>query len=133
MLSSTFIASTTIIGNGLSIQKWARASASRGRLKATKEKLRLPLGPKSIFGLAWQNRKQNGRAADPCYVHPPLPPPWSVEEQKACFVVRDANRQALGYSYFEEEPGRRSAAKLLSKDKARRIAANVAKLLELLR
>jgi hypothetical protein len=27
---------------------------------------------------------------------------------------RDANRQALGYFYFAEEPGRRSAAKLLT-------------------
>jgi len=33
-----------------------------------------------------------------------FPPPWTVEEQEACFVVRDANGQALGYFYFEEEP-----------------------------
>jgi hypothetical protein len=34
------------------------------------------------------------------------------------FIVRDHNGQALAYVYFEDEPGRRSAAKLLSKDEA---------------
>ncbi len=63
-----------------------------------------------------------------------FPPPWSIEEHnEACFIVRDGTGQALGYFYFEEEPGRRSAAKLLTRDKARRIAANVAKLPKLLR
>jgi len=61
-----------------------------------------------------------------------FPAPWAVEEQPACFVVRDHYEQALAYVYFEEEAGRRSAAKLLTKDEARRIAANIAKLPELL-
>jgi hypothetical protein len=47
--------------------------------------------------------------------------------------VRDANGQALTYIYYESEPGRRLAVKLLSKDEARRITANIAKLPNLLR
>jgi hypothetical protein len=47
--------------------------------------------------------------------------------------VRDANGQALTYVYYESEPGRRSAAKLLTREQARRIAANVAKLPQLVR
>ena len=62
-----------------------------------------------------------------------FPPPWSVEEiNDACFIVRDKNGQRLGYFYFEEEPGRRTAASLLTKDGRDVIRANIAKLPDLI-
>jgi hypothetical protein len=48
-------------------------------------------------------------------------------------TLRDANNFAVAYVYFESEPGRRVAANLMTKDEARRIAAGIAKLPELLK
>jgi hypothetical protein len=45
------------------------------------------------FGLALMSRR--------------FPPPWSVEETDACFIVRNAKGQALAYVYFEGERDRR--------------------------
>jgi hypothetical protein len=57
-----------------------------------------------------------------------FPPPWMVEELNESFVVKDASGQALAYLYFEDEPQRRLSTKRLSRDEARRIAVNIAKL-----
>jgi hypothetical protein len=60
-----------------------------------------------------------------------FPPPWSVQEQDGCFVVRDSRGQALSYIYFENEHGRRPVATLFTRDEARHIATAVAELPEL--
>jgi hypothetical protein len=62
-----------------------------------------------------------------------FPPPWSVEELNSCFVVKDANGQALAYMYFEKEPVRRFRHELLTRGEAERIAAVFAKLPEMLK
>jgi hypothetical protein len=57
-----------------------------------------------------------------------FPAPWSIEEGSACFIVREGDKQALAYVYYENESGRRSSAKLLTRDEAFLIAVNIAKL-----
>jgi hypothetical protein len=62
-----------------------------------------------------------------------FPPPWKADDNGACFIVKDRNGQVLAYVYYEEEQGRRSAAKLLTREEARQIAVDIANLPELLR
>jgi hypothetical protein len=49
-----------------------------------------------------------------------LPAAMDADDNGACFIVKDKNGQALAYVYYEDEPGRRSAAGLLTSDEARR-------------
>jgi hypothetical protein len=62
-----------------------------------------------------------------------FPPPWEIEDNGACFIVRDHSGQALAHLYYENQPGRRAAANLLTREEARRIAINMAKMPELLK
>jgi hypothetical protein len=61
-----------------------------------------------------------------------FPPPSSVEEPDGCIIVWGRNGQALSYVCFEDDPRKRSVAKLLTRDDARQIAANIARLPSLL-
>jgi hypothetical protein len=72
--------------------------------------------------------------AIPCYVtERRFPAPWTAEEYRGIsYIVRDANNFPVAYIYFDTEPGRRSAANMMTKDEARGIAAGIAKMPELL-
>jgi hypothetical protein len=60
-------------------------------------------------------------------------PPWSIEDIDGAFVVKDSSGQKLLFVWYEDETGRRSSGQAAHSRRARRIAANVAKLPDLLR
>jgi hypothetical protein len=54
-------------------------------------------------------------------------PPWNAEETDACFIVKDSTGRALAYAYYEEEPGRRTSANLLTKHRWAQVGLSVHK------
>ena len=59
--------------------------------------------------------------------------PWSVTERDGAYEVRDAAGLNLATVHFEDQPARQSQLQRLSKDEARRVAAQIARLPTLLR
>jgi len=57
-----------------------------------------------------------------------FPPPWSIEDIGGYFVVKTNNGQPLVFISYREGVARQSIATLLTRDTARRIAAGIAKL-----
>jgi hypothetical protein len=61
-----------------------------------------------------------------------FPPPWTAEEITGGYVVVPANGQSIAYVYARDYETA-SIANVLTKDEARRIARNIAKLPELMK
>ena len=59
--------------------------------------------------------------------------PWKVIERDNSYEVQDAVDLPLASVYFENETIQNSSKRLLSKDEARRVAAQIARLPTLLR
>jgi hypothetical protein len=78
----------------------------------------------TIVPVSFLMRMNTGRA---------FTPPWTLDEGRESFIIRDAKKgQALAYVYHQDETGRRMAMGRLTRDEARRIALNIAKLPDLL-
>jgi hypothetical protein len=61
-----------------------------------------------------------------------FPTPWHADKLLGGYVIRDGNGQALAYVYSRDNEAEARQAKVLTKDEARRIAINIARLPEFL-
>jgi hypothetical protein len=60
-----------------------------------------------------------------------FPPPWHADPMPGGYVVPDATGQTLAFVYSRDSDAEARQAKVLTKDEARRIAVNDARLPEL--
>jgi hypothetical protein len=61
-----------------------------------------------------------------------FPRPWRVHTIPGGYCVRDANGQSIAFVYSRETEAEARQANVLTADEARRFAANIARLPELL-
>jgi len=71
-------------------------------------------------------------AVSPSMTSRRFPPPWTVIENAESFWVKDAAGQTVGWFYFRADPLVAKMAGVLTKDEARRMAVNFARLPQLL-
>jgi hypothetical protein len=57
-----------------------------------------------------------------------FPAPWRADTIPGGYVVRDASGQSIAYVYSRETEAEARQANVLTKDEARRVAVNIARL-----
>ena len=62
----------------------------------------------------------------------PFAKPFTLRQSGESFIVESANGRLLAYVYFEDEPGRRGVTRRLTREDARRMAAQIQRLPETL-
>lgn len=62
-----------------------------------------------------------------------FPAPWRADKTAGGYAVRDATGQAVAWVYCRDTMAEAMQAKVLTPDEARRVAANIARLPDLLK
>lgn len=59
-------------------------------------------------------------------------PPWTVHSNDDAYWVQDADGKQFGFCYWRDDMAGITSAAILSRDEARRLATNIARLPQLL-